>query len=354
MRKLDRHIGSAVIWAILVVIGLITGLASLFSFIDQLKDIKAGFTMLDALYYVWLTIPRRAYDVLPMSALIGCLVGLGTLASNSELTVMRAAGVSLMRILWAVMKPLLLLMLIGVALAEYVVPWTESMAQEHRSLTRSAGKAQGSKYGLWHRHGDEFIHINTVRANGELLGVTRYQFAPDLQLQQSSFAQRAWHEPQLGWQLENVVYTSIGEHSTEVRQVALETWPVTLEPKLLKTIVMDTDALPISGLWQYSNYLEEQGLNAASYRLAFWEKSLQPLVTAVLVLMAISFIFGPLRSVTLGQRVFTGVVIGFTLKILQDLLGPASQVFGFSPLLAVLFPAGLCALVGWQLLRRAA
>ena len=80
---------------------------------------------------------------------------------------------------------------------------------------------------------------------------------------------------------------------------------------------------------------------------------LQPLVTGALVLMAISFIFGPLRSVTLGQRVFTGVLVGFIFRIAQDLLGPSSLVFGFSPLLAVLVPAGICALAGVWLLRRA-
>ncbi|WP_039792239.1 LptF/LptG family permease, partial [Pseudomonas agarici] len=82
-------------------------------------------------------------------------------------------------------------------------------------------------------------------------------------------------------------------------------------------------------------------------------KILQPLVTGALVLMAISFIFGPLRSVTLGQRVFTGVLVGFTFRIAQDLLGPSSLVFGFSPLLAVLVPAGICAVAGLWLLRRA-
>ena len=98
----------------------------------------------------------------------------------------------------------------------------------------------------------------------------------------------------------------------------------------------------------------EQGLSNGSYWLAFWTKVLQPLVTAALVLMAISFIFGPLRSVTLGQRVFTGVLVGFVFRIAQDLLGPSSLVFGFSPLLAVVVPAGICALAGFFLLRRAA
>ena len=123
----------------------------------------------------------------------------------------------------------------------------------------------------------------------------------------------------------------------------VERWDVALSPQLLSTVVMAPESLSISGLWGYIHYLADQGLSNGRYWLAFWVKVLQPLVTAALVLMAISFIFGPLRSVTLGQRVFTGVLVGFTFRIVQDLLGPSSLVFGFPPLLAVLVPAGVCA-----------
>jgi lipopolysaccharide export system permease protein len=102
------------------------------------------------------------YDMLPMAALIGCLIGLGSLASNSELTIMRAAGVSIARIVWAVMKPMLVLMVAGVLIGEYVAPATETMAQANRALAQGSGDAQSSKRGLWHRQGDEFIHINAV------------------------------------------------------------------------------------------------------------------------------------------------------------------------------------------------
>ncbi|PXB84957.1 LPS export ABC transporter permease LptG, partial [Pseudomonas aeruginosa] len=95
MVKLDRYIGVTVFVAILAVLGVILGLALLFAFIDELNDISASYGIGDALRFIFLTAPRRAYDMLPMAALIGCLVGLGTLASNSELTIMRAAGVSL-------------------------------------------------------------------------------------------------------------------------------------------------------------------------------------------------------------------------------------------------------------------
>lgn len=317
MVKLDRYIGVTVFVAILAVLGVILGLALLFAFIDELNDISASYGIGDALRFIFLTAPRRAYDMLPMAALIGCLVGLGTLASNSELTIMRAAGVSLSRIVWAVMKPMLVLMLAGILVGEY-------------------------------------IHINAVQPNGVLYGVTRYRFDEQRGLESASFAKRARFETD-HWQLEEVTTTLLHprEKRSEVVKLPTERWDAQLSPQLLNTVVMEPEALSISGLWQYIHYLADQGLNNNRYWLAFWTKVLQPLVTAALVLMAISFIFGPLRSVTLGQRIFTGVLVGFVFRIAQDLLGPSSLVFDFPPLLAVVIPASICALAGVWLLRRA-
>ena len=352
MRKLDGYIGSSVFLAILAVLGIILGLASLFAFIDEMGDISDTYTLWDASQFVLLTAPRRLYDMLPMAGLIGCLIGLGSLASNSELTIMRAAGVSIGRIVWAVMKPMLVLMLAGVLIGEYVAPVTENKAQADRSLAQGGGEAQTSKRGLWHREGEEFVHINTVQPNGLMLGVTRYRFDAERHMQSSSFARRAQYQ-QDHWLLTDVTTTLFRGDHTEVVKTPEERWDVALTPQLLNTVVMAPESLSITGLWDYIHYLSDQGLNNDRYWLAFWTKVLQPLVTAALVLMAISFIFGPLRSVTLGQRVFTGVLVGFVFRIAQALLGPSSQVFGFPPLLAVLLPAAICALAGVWLLRRA-
>ena len=166
MVKLDRYIGKSVAVAILAVLGIILGLASLFAFIDEMGDISDTYTLVDAGKYVALTAPRRVYDMLPMAALIGCLIGLGSLASSSELTIMRAAGVSVGRIVWAVMKPMLVLMIVGVLVGEYVAPPAEDKAQAERSLAQGSGDAQSGKHGMWHRQGDEFIHISTVQPRG--------------------------------------------------------------------------------------------------------------------------------------------------------------------------------------------
>ncbi|MNG04630.1 Lipopolysaccharide export system permease protein LptG [compost metagenome] len=205
---------------------------------------------------------------------------------------------------------------------------------------------------MWHRQGDEFVHINSVQPNGLLYGVTRYRFDNERHLLTSSFARRAQYQED-HWQLSDVTTTHFRGDHTEVIKAPVERWDVTVTPQLLNTVVLAPESLSITGLWDYIHYLSDQGLNNARYWLAFWTKVLQPMVTAALVLMAISFIFGPLRSVTLGQRVFTGVLVGFVFRIGQDLLGPSSQVFGFPPLLAVVIPAAICAGAGLWMLRRA-
>ena len=260
MVKLDRYIGSSVLLAILAVLGIILGLASLFAFIDEMGSVSDSYTVMDVLGYVLLTAPRRLYEMLPMAGLIGCLIGLGSLASNSELTIMRAAGVSVGRIVWAVMKPMLVLMLAGILIGEYVAPATESQAQANRALAQGSGDAQSSKHGLWHRQGDEFIHINAVQPSGLLYGVTRYHFDDQRHMLSSSFARQARYEKDY-WQLTDVTTTYFREGHTEVIKVPEERWDVALSPQLLSTVVMAPESLSISGLWGYIHYLADQGLN---------------------------------------------------------------------------------------------
>lgn len=352
MRQLDRYIGFSVLSSVLIVSMIVLGLDLLFAYINELDGLRGDYGAIEALFYVGLTTPRRLYDLLPVAMLVGCLVGLGTLASNSELTVMRAAGVSVGRIIGSVLKPLAVVMLAGVLIGEYVAPYSEGVAESRRAIAIGSGEAIQSR-GLWHREGDEFIHINAVQSDGVLRGITRYRFDDERRLQEASFAALARVQDD-HWLLENVEFTTFDEagHS-QVGVVEQQQWEVGLSPELLRIVLLDPDVLPLRGLWQYQQYLAEQGLNNSIYWLSFWRKLLQPLTTAALVFVAISFIFGPLRSVTLGQRVFTGVLVGFSFRIIQDLLGPSSLVFGFSPLIAVLAPILVLVAMGAVLMRRA-
>lgn len=351
MHKLNRYIGRRVAAAILLVLLVIVGVDVLASVIDQLEDVRGNYTFLASLQYVAMTVPGRFYEFLPFAALVGCLAGLGTLAGNSELVVMRAAGVSTLRLVWATMKPALAISLVGLLLAEFIAPPSQQIAESFRAVAlQEEGKAH-SEYGMWHREGNRYMHFNAVQPNGVLHGVSIYRFGPQRQLEQSLYAARASY---IGdrWLLEEVKTVSFGERRAHRETHGSLGWTTELTPELLNILVLEPADLSISGLWRYASYLREQGINSASYLLSFWNKLLQPLMILGLVLVAISFIFGPLREVTMGFRVFVGVLIGVVFRMLQDMLGPASLVFGFAPVYASIGPIALSFAVGTALMMR--
>mgnify|MGYP005996396563 FL=1 len=352
MHKIDQYVMRTVGGAMFLVMVVVLSLDLIFGFIAELEDARNDYQTLQALWYVFMTLRRRIYDYLPLRAFMGCLVGLGAMASSSELTVIRAAGVSLKRIVWSAMKPALVVVLIGLVVGEYVAPPAERMAQSQKAIEQGAGTNIASASGIWHREGEVFMHLNAVSPEGDLRGVSLFRFDEERWMLSASFAEQATYQGD-HWQLEDVATTVIGdEQLTQETQETLR-WDTGLSPEVLSVLIVKPENLPMTGLYTYASYLDDQGLSSANYWLAFWKKVLMPVGTAVMVLVAISFIFGPLRSVTMGFRVFTGLIVGLLFKYMQDLLGPMSLVFGFNPVLAILLPIAINAAVGAVLMRRA-
>ena len=75
--------------------------------------------------------------------------------------------------------------------------------------------------------------------------------------------------------------------------------------------------------------------------LAFWSKIVTPVVTLIMLFLSVPFVFGSLRSVGIGQRVFTGVILGMSFLLLNQAVGQIAVVYEINPLLAVSFPAFL-------------
>lgn len=352
MRLIDRYIASAVLSSTAIVMFVVLSLDTVFGFIAETEDLKNDYGIIDAALYIALTLPRRIYDYLPLGAFMGCLIGLGALAKNSELTVVRAAGVSLYRIVISSMKPVVLIVLFGALLGEFVAPTTEKLAQSDKAIKQGAKSSVVYGQGLWHKEGSAFIHVNAVEPNGALYGVSINYYDEDYQLVKSLFASKALYNAN-SWSLIDVQASEFGLENVRSYRDDVIAWDTELTPELLNILIVKPDNLAMSGLHSYSEYLDDQGLDGGVYVLSFWKKALQPLTTISLVLIAISFVFGPLRSVAMGTRVFVGLIVGLSFKYVQDLLGPASMVFGFEPIVATLLPVIVCLMLGLVLLRRA-
>lgn len=352
MSLIDRYIGKTLLVTCVVVMLVILFLNGLFAFIDELNNTVGQYQSFNAFVYVLYTLPRRVVDYTAMTTMIGCLVGMGMLANHSELTVMRASGVSKWRILLAVFKPVALIIVLVMLIAEFAAPKLDQAAEAYKSELTQEQYALGGGKGLWHRDGDSYLHINAVRPDGVLLGVTYFRFQKDHQLLESGSAKQAVYEDEQWW-LSEAEVTYFDADRTRIDQQARKPWQVSLNPELLSVLSEDPNNMSIGGLNQYSQYLREQSINATSYELAFWQKLLLPVAVAGLVLIAMSTLFGPLRSVSMGQRIMVGFMAGMLFKIVQDILGPATSVYSWSPFISAIIPVLLCLAVGSWMLRRA-
>ncbi len=346
MSLLPRYVSRTVLGAMLLVLLLLLGLEVVFTFIGELEEIKGNYRALDALIYVLLTAPRRAYELIPIAALVGGIVGLGMLASHSELTVMRAAGISIRRLVWWVLKPALVLVLLGIFLGQQIIPKTEQAAELRKAQALGQNYTPGQLWGFWQREGNRFVQIHLVQSDGRLLGVNHFQFDEAGRLSQALYAETASFQGE-GWQLQTLRDTRLAaDGSAKSSQTPAAHWRTDLTPDFLALATVDPEYLSLSDLYRFAHHLKEQGLDAGQYFLEFWKKLLAPLATISMVLIACSFIFGPLRSVTMGLRIVTGVMAGLLFRYAQDFFGYASLVYDFSPMLAAGLPIALCLLIG--------
>lgn len=351
MRLITRYVATQVFAAILLVLVVLLGLDLIVGIIDQSGELGGRYTVGPAAFYTLLSLPAHLAQLVPFSILIGCLAGLGSLASTSELVVIRTAGVSVARIMWMALRPALLVAFAALLVAEFVAPKCQQVAQSYRAMLLQKKDISVSEYGLWHREADSFVHFNAVQPNGELFGVSMFELDATRHLQKALFAQRAIYQGD-HWVLEDVRETRFKGDHLETSVAPSQRWDTQLSPELLNILVLNPVDLSISGLWRYVRFLREQGSDTGQYERALWSKLLQPLAAISLVLVAASIIFGPLRQSSMGTRVFTGLMVGVVFRISQDMLGPASLVFGFTPILATLAPILISLLAGFLLLRR--
>ena len=352
MKLLDRYIGVTVAGSTLIVLLVLLALFSFGSFVTELNAVgKGDYTLTVAAEYVLLTLPRVAYQLFPVVALLGSVIGLGLLASNNELLVMRAAGISVGRITLAVMKVGLLWIVVAVILGEFVAPVADRYAQSMHNTALVDRFAVTSQNGLWARDGENYIHIRDVFANGVVGGVTIYKLDDKQRLLEVTRA-RSGQFAHGGWVLRQVKRSLIESDQIVTEDLKKLQWRSLLTPNMIDVVVVKPNSLSLRGLLNYIRYLRDNGLDAENYQRAFWNKLVLPVTTAVMVFLSIPFIFGPLRSVGIGQRIFIGALVGIGFYLLGQLFGIAGMLYHVPTALSAALPTGLFFILGVILMRR--
>ncbi len=358
VKLVDRYIGRAACLGMLLVWFAMTILFLIVNLLGELRSAQEDYGTLDALWFVALTIPRMAYQVFPVSALLGALVGVGGLAASNELVAFRTSGISRVRLALAALAGTMLITIPVMIMGEWVAPAAEQQARAFR-LSEMVGQAIiGGPRGMWMRDGNDIVNIQRpllTADRGEqsvdFKSVVIYGFSDDVKLNAITRAESAAHDGR-NWTLENISHVGFDQAGASLERIEKQAWPTEVKPELLDSAVTRPKLLSIRSLWEYLGYLGENGLDDRIYRAAFWEKVLFPLTVIALVLAGMPFVFGQARSHNVGVRLFFGMTLGGLFMIVSRALQKFGSVYDLPPPLTISVPILILAVAAILILRR--
>ncbi len=354
MTPFDRYIGAAALRAFVLVAAALTALFSLLEFVEQLSSVGQGhYGLSDALTYVLLTAPSRLLQVTPVSMLLGCLLALGAFAKNSELIALQGLGISEIRIIGAVLKLAVPVIVALFMMAEFVIPPTQQLAQAQRGSALSSAAPLRSDTSFW-AHGDhQYLNVQQFESGNAARNIDIYAFADGGSLTSFMHAERADIKPDGTWSLIDVVRKRVDASEFETEHLATLPWSSFVSAEQIQFLILPPETIPPIALYRYIHDLGQRHQQAIRYEQELWRKASIPLSIVAMILIAAPFVFGPPRGQSTGRQITIGAVFGIVFSLSQQIVGHLDLLLDLNPVVAALAPSLLLMVLASYLFRRA-
>jgi lipopolysaccharide export system permease protein len=354
MSILDRYIVRTVLGAVALVMVVLLVLGGLFVFFSQQKDIGIGhYAVADALWYTLLNLPQQIYQLLPITALIGSVIGFGQLARGSEITVIRATGVSVARLAGTALIAAAVLIGFEAAIGEFVAPQLQEAANQQKAFSQYNSVGFGGGTGAWVRDGDLILNVARQSGSRQFVGMQVFELSPQHTLVAIGHAASAISAGNRRWLLDSYTESRFTDDRVTTSPPGEKVLQSNVTAGFLGLAVQDPEQLTLQALWQVIGYFHANALDARQYLFAFWSKIARTVAIAFSVLLAIPFVLGSMRSAGGGTRTTVALGIGIAFFLLQRLIESGTIVFNLDPVVLAWLPTALLATVTLLLLARA-
>ena len=341
---LSQYMMRTILASTALVLIVLLALAGLFEFIAELDDTKGDYQTTQAVLYIALRLPNLAFAMLPIAALIGSLLGLGAMAGNSEIIVMRSAGLSVRELSSMVaLSGALLLVLTGL-LGEFIGPPLDSYARNMRIEARYQKEDSGLGNEAWVKDGSTYLHLERVNPEFDFGSLYIYKFDED-RLESIAVAENSGIDKNDNWILENLRETRFHRDGVQVLQSSRSVESFEVNSDLLGSSIAKPLSLSARELLSYIDYLNRNSLDATKYETEFWYRVSRTSTVLIMPILALAFVFGSLRTGGAGGRLMLGVVIGLGYYLASETLANSGQVFNLNPILVTWLPTVTLALV---------
>lgn len=349
---LSTYLMRAILVSSVLVLIVLLALAGLFEFIGQVDNLRGDYGIPQALTYALLRLPQLSFEMLPIAVLIGSLLGLGGLASHSELVVMRTAGLSVGQLAAMVAMSGFVLMVVTALIGEFIGPPLDYYARNMRNEARFEQGDRDFGNAAWVKDGDRILHLERVNAEFEFGRIYMFQFNEDDTLSLIAQAENSGIDDNDRWILENYRATRFGSDEVEVVESQVEVQDIDIRGDVLGITLVKPVSLSARGLMSYIDYLRRNELSAVRYEMELWSRISSTATVVIMPVLALAFVFGSLRSAGAGSRLMVGVLIGLGYFLASETLANSGQVFNLNPAVVTWLPTlALVAVTGFALSR---
>jgi lipopolysaccharide export system permease protein len=357
MKIIRRHLAREIVGATALVLLAFLGLFAFFDLIYELESIgRNGYQLHHAVLFVALSLPGRVYELIPIAVLIGAMYALTNLARQSEITVMRAAGLSSGSIVMSLVRLGLGFALITFIFGEFVAPPAEKAARQLKLAATSTTVAQEFRSGLWVKDDRYFVNVRTILPDLSLRDIRLYEFDDAMVLRAVSEAKRGQFKAPDTWQLTDVVETRYDATGSRIITRPEMPWRSTLTPEMVSVVMVVPERMSAMSLVSYLRHLMENRQATERFELALWKKLVYPLASIVMLILALPFAYLQDRMGAVSIKVFIGVMIGIGFHMLNGLFSSLGLINNWLPVLSAFAPSVLFLLIAsgmlWWVERR--
>jgi lipopolysaccharide export system permease protein len=338
MSLLSKYLMRVILTSTFLVLLVLLALAVLFEFIGQVDDVQGDFGIVQALLFAVLRLPQLSFEMMPMATLIGSLLGLGVLASNSELVVMRTAGLSVAKLASMVAISGVTLMIATALIGEFIGPPLDYFARNMRDEARYGNRDRDIGNDAWVKDGPVILHLERVNTDFDFGSIYLFRFNEDDTLRSIARAENSGIDKNDKWILENFRETRFQDDGVQVVSSSLAIESFDVDSDLLGITLVKPISLTVGGLLTYINYLKKNELTAIRYEMELWSRVSTTATVAIMPILALAFVFGSLRSSGAGGRLMIGVMIGLGYFLASETLSSSGQVFNLDPALVTSLP----------------
>ena len=361
---------------------ILFALVTLFLFFDilsELGSVKGQYTLPLALLHVLLKAPSRISEIIPIAGLIGSIYVFAMLASQSEFTILRIAGLDMRKGLTTLAKISLPLVIVTLMMSEWLGPYTENLSDQIRMKALGSSYSSQFKTGVWVkdrlrdedgsgpiRPGVRYVNVGKIERDNEIKNIRMYEFDDAYRLLSIRSAVSGRFDQTGTWILDDVTETRFKEtkqadplnpvYSAQTFVHPIISLNSEVTPQILSVLLVSPEKMSIFSLGRFISHLRDNKQDAQRHSIAFWKKVIYPFTIFVMLALALPFAYLKVRAGSVGIKVFGGIMLGMSFQLFNSLFSNVGLLGSWPALLTALTPPlvyFILAMVGLRWVSRA-